>query len=188
MLAQGKIKLEEANRARRSPIVVSRKVCEAQASTIAPYFIVMSSRNSSTSWENAREGNFIIQTQLDPQMQAQAEAALRKLCHQCWIKVAFPRCSYLDSGTGAVLALTGGTDYKTSQFNRATQAYRQPGSTFKIFTYTAAIEQASHREILFLCAADLARPTIGAVNALVEVDMYTGIALHPSLSKSGLIM
>jgi len=75
-------------------------------------------------------------------MQAQAEAA-PKLCHQCWINLwLFPRCScYLDSGTGAVLALTGGTDYKTSQFNRATQAYRQPGSTFKIFTYTAAIEQ-----------------------------------------------
>jgi len=38
MLAQSKIKLEEANRARRSPIEVSRKVCEEQASTIAPYF------------------------------------------------------------------------------------------------------------------------------------------------------
>jgi len=88
----------------------------------------------------AREGNFIIQTQLDPQMQAQAEAALQS-------SVTNAGSMALSQGAVVTLipalspSLTGGTDYKTSQFNRATQAYRQPGSTFKIFTYTAAIEQ-----------------------------------------------
>ena len=43
--------------------------------------------------------------------------------------------------TGEVAALVGGTDYNTSQFNRATQAVRQPGSTFKPFLYYAALER-----------------------------------------------
>ena len=41
---------------------------------------------------------------------------------------------------GAVRALVGGIDYGTSQFNRATQARRQPGSAFKLFVYLAGLE------------------------------------------------
>src|SRR5690606_14339217 len=46
----------------------------------------------------------------------------------------------MDAETGAVLALTGGRDFRDSQFNRATQARRQPGSAFKPFVYAAAIQ------------------------------------------------
>ena len=46
----------------------------------------------------------------------------------------------LDPG-GAVRAMVGGRDYDASQFNRATQALRQPGSAFKAFVYLAALEQ-----------------------------------------------
>lgn len=41
---------------------------------------------------------------------------------------------------GAIMALTGGFDFYASKFNRATQAYRQPGSAFKPFIYSAAID------------------------------------------------
>lgn len=41
---------------------------------------------------------------------------------------------------GAVRAMVGGTDYVTSNYNRATQAVRQPGSAFKLFVYLAALE------------------------------------------------
>ncbi|MDT8288080.1 MAG: penicillin-binding transpeptidase domain-containing protein, partial [Elusimicrobiales bacterium] len=46
----------------------------------------------------------------------------------------------LDPHTGRVLAMVGGYDFKNSQFNRATQAQRQPGSAFKPFVYAAALE------------------------------------------------
>ncbi len=46
----------------------------------------------------------------------------------------------LDASNGSVLALVGGLDFHQSKFNRATQAYRQPGSNFKPFMYTAALE------------------------------------------------
>jgi penicillin-binding protein 1A len=40
---------------------------------------------------------------------------------------------------GEVVAMLGGRNYEASPFNRATQALRQPGSTFKLFVYTAAL-------------------------------------------------
>ena len=46
----------------------------------------------------------------------------------------------LDPHTGRVLALAGGFDFALSQFNRATQANRQPGSAFKPFVYLAALD------------------------------------------------
>jgi len=46
----------------------------------------------------------------------------------------------LDPRDGATLALTGGYDYYSSKFNRAVQAQRQPGSSFKPFIYSAALE------------------------------------------------
>jgi penicillin-binding protein 1A len=46
----------------------------------------------------------------------------------------------LDPGTGRVRALVGGFDFTRQQFNHATQAWRQPGSSFKPFLYSAALE------------------------------------------------
>jgi penicillin-binding protein 1A len=46
----------------------------------------------------------------------------------------------MEPGTGLVRAMVGGKDFNQSQFNRATLAMRSPGSTFKLFTYTAAID------------------------------------------------
>jgi 1A family penicillin-binding protein len=46
----------------------------------------------------------------------------------------------LDPGTGYIKAMVGGRDFVESNWNRATQAQRQPGSAFKIFVYTAAVD------------------------------------------------
>jgi penicillin-binding protein 1A len=47
----------------------------------------------------------------------------------------------MDAKTGAVTAMVGGRDFKKSEFNRATQSKRQPGSSFKPFIYTAAFDK-----------------------------------------------
>ncbi len=49
----------------------------------------------------------------------------------------------VDPFDGAITALTGGFDFTTSKFNRARQAFRQPGSSFKPFIYSAALEHGN---------------------------------------------
>jgi len=49
---------------------------------------------------------------------------------------------------GAVVAMVGGRDYRASQFNRAVQARRQPGSAFKLFVYLAAIRDGAQPDSL----------------------------------------
>ncbi len=54
---------------------------------------------------------------------------------------------------GRVRAMLGGRDYASSQFNRATQAKRQPGSAFKLFVYLAALEAGLRPEDRISAAA-----------------------------------
>src|SRR5208282_2084195 len=49
----------------------------------------------------------------------------------------------IDNGTGDIKAMVGGRDFEESKFNRATQALRQVGSSFKPYVYTAAIDQGA---------------------------------------------
>ena len=58
----------------------------------------------------------------------------------------------LDPHTGRILAMSGGYDYKKSQFNRVTQAKRQPGSAFKPFVYLAALDSGYTPSTLILDA------------------------------------
>ncbi len=80
-----------------------------------------------------------VWTTIDPTMQRAADAAIR---------ASVPKGTQgalvsLDRD-GAVRALIGGTDYVTSNYNRATKSIRQPGSSFKLFVYLAALE-AGHK-------------------------------------------
>ena len=157
MLDLGKISPQEANRARRSPIQISPKVCEQQASTIAPYFYnyVFQELESILGVGSAREGNYIIETKLDPLIQAQAETALRNSVNNAGSIFRFSQGAIvtLDTKTGSILSMVGGTDFRKSQFNRAVQAQRQPGSTFKVFAFAAALEKKIPASKTYSCAA-----------------------------------
>ncbi|MBD2446550.1 transglycosylase domain-containing protein [Nostoc sp. FACHB-152] len=184
LLEMGKISQEEANRARRSTVQVSPKVCEQQAKTIAPYFYsyVFQELESILGEGAAREGNYIIETQLDPTIQTQAETSLRNSVNNAGSSFRFSQGAMvtLDSKTGSILAMVGGTDYRKSQFNRAVQAKRQPGSTFKIFAYTAAIQQGISANKSYSCApltwqGFTYKPC--RAGADVSLDIATGLAL-----------
>ena len=81
-------------------------------------------------------GGMQIYTTLDVKLQDKAREAIQGLN-----KNVMGALVCLESDTGEVLALVGGKDFKESKFNRATQAIRQPGSSFKPIVYAAAMEE-----------------------------------------------
>jgi penicillin-binding protein 1A len=82
-----------------------------------------------------------VTTTLDPGLQAEAEAAVAETIVRDGPKAAVSQGALVAmSPDGAVRAMVGGRDYSGSQFNRATQAQRQPGSAFKPFVYLAGLE------------------------------------------------
>jgi penicillin-binding protein 1A len=85
--------------------------------------------------EQMEVGGLTVRTGMDPAMQAAAEKVIE--ARAGGMEGALVA---MEPGTGLVRALVGGKDFNRSQFNRAVQALRSPGSTFKLFAYTAALE------------------------------------------------
>ncbi len=87
------------------------------------------------------EEDLVVVTPLDTAMQAQAADALQNV-----VSTEGPKKNVSQGAVvamrpdGAVLAMIGGLNYGESQYNRAAQAKRQPGSVFKLFVYLAALE------------------------------------------------
>lgn len=85
--------------------------------------------------------DFIVETTIDITAQRSAAAEVERVLaeHGEERRVAQAAALAMDD-MGAVRVMVGGRDYDQSQFNRATQARRQPGSSFKFFIYLAAME------------------------------------------------
>ncbi len=82
----------------------------------------------------------IVKTPLDPSVQAKAEEAVENTLRQYGSQYGVKQAALvLMEPLGAVRAIVGGRDYGASQFNRATDAERQPGSSFKVYVYTTAM-------------------------------------------------
>jgi penicillin-binding protein 1A len=90
----------------------------------------------------------------------------------------------MDPHTGRVLAMYGGFSFSESQFNRATQAYRQPGSSFKPFVYAAALDNGYTPSSVVLDAPFSFDP--GAGQEIWEPKNYGGGYAGPSTLRLGI--
>ena len=81
-----------------------------------------------------------VKTTLDYDLQQRAEYLLRKHLRENAKKHVTEGAVVILDRNGAIKAMVGGADYNKSQFNRATQALRQAGSSFKLFVYLTAFE------------------------------------------------
>ncbi|MCO5056686.1 MAG: penicillin-binding protein 1A [Rhizobiaceae bacterium] len=88
----------------------------------------------------------------------------------------------MDPHTGRVLAMVGGFSYANSEFNRATQAYRQPGSSFKPFVYSAALDNGYTPASVVMDAPI----TIKIGNDVWSPKNYGGKAAGPSTLRMGI--
>ncbi len=96
------------------------------------------------------QADLVVVTTLDPQLQKLAAAAVEKGLARDGEKLRIGQAALLAlAPDGAVRAMVGGADYLESQFNRATQARRQPGSAFKPFVYLAGLEAGLRPEMAF---------------------------------------
>lgn len=91
----------------------------------------------------------------------------------------------LDPYDGAVTALTGGFDYTTSKFNRARQAYRQPGSAFKPFIYSAALEHGNTAATVVLDAPVVISSS--ELEAIWRPINYSGRFYGPTRMREALV-
>ena len=84
----------------------------------------------------------VVESTIDMSLQKLAERSIRHLIEENGKKMHVSQGALVSiDGTGAVRAMVGGRDYATSQFDRASEARRQPGSAFKPFVYMTALEQ-----------------------------------------------
>lgn len=104
------------------------------------YFIDWVSEEVRTLLPDAK-GRVTVRTTLDPRRQAAAEKAVEKALSEMGPERHVTQGALVALGPdGAVRAMVGGRSYVESQFNRATQAERQPGSAFKPVVYLAALK------------------------------------------------
>jgi penicillin-binding protein 1B len=151
MADAGYITTDAAERAQREPIAVVARAVDNEA----PYFIdyINDVVDDTFPGAVAKPGALDIYTTLDLNLQRSAQDALRDgIANLDTIlgrrkrgpkRVAQAALVAVDPRTGDILAFIGGRSYSQSQFNRATQARRQVGSTFKPFVYLAAFEKAA---------------------------------------------
>jgi peptidoglycan glycosyltransferase len=154
MADEGRLSIDAARQARRQPIQLATKACSQQNRASAPFYTDQVRRDLTAlvGPDVAAEGNFLIETHLDPLLQAVVQRQLQTVLKQsAGLGVSQGAVVVIDSRNGGVLAISGGRDYRFSQFNRATMALRQPGSTFKLMTYLVALENGIRPGTPFDC-------------------------------------
>jgi penicillin-binding protein 1A len=164
MSEQGLITESERAEAAEARLVLRER--KTKTEDVAPYFVEAVRRHLEDQLGSALyTQGYVIHTTLDLTAQRAAESELERQLSaiEAGQYGAYPRRSYasiqgdtmpvpregtsylqgavvvMEARTGDVLALVGGRDYDDSEFNRATQAMRQPGSAFKPFVYAAAV-------------------------------------------------
>ena len=127
------ISKEDMEKAKQSPLELDYN--NKRDNFTAPYFstFILSQLLEEYGANVVYKGGLKIYTTLDLGMQIFAEKALQESGHEGAIIAIEPQ-------TGHIKAMVGGKDFGKSKFNRATQAYRQPGSAFKPFIYLTALD------------------------------------------------
>ena len=141
MVAAGYLTRDQASKAKSGRDVRSAARGHGRLGRVAPHFV---------DWVLERVGDYVgagdhdlvVKTTLDAGLQQVAERQLRHHLDTTGAKAGVGDGAIIIlTPTGEVRAMVGGRNHGRSQYNRATQARRQPGSAFKPIVYLAAVEQ-----------------------------------------------
>lgn len=136
MAEQGRIDRATLDQARKGPAGIDPKPLPSRAGS---YFADWVLKELET-LKGQSGGGLSATASLNPKLQASAERIVREVMAEHGAAAGATQAALVVmTPDGRVRAMVGGLDYKTSQFNRAADAKRQPGSTFKLFVYMAAL-------------------------------------------------
>ena len=142
MQEDGFITKAQLDRATAEPVTVKTSLPKRLQIT-APYFTIYVQKElpKYVSQEAIEAGGLTVETSLNPAWQKAAEETVDKAITENGRSQRFKQAALvaIDPRSGEIKAMVGGRDFGKNQFNRVTQAQRQPGSTFKGFVYAAAV-------------------------------------------------
>jgi penicillin-binding protein 1A len=131
------ITAEQRDDAIAKPISVSKTLASAHAQ----YFIDWLDKDIRSLIDPKNTEDLIVETTLDLPIQTDAERAVQTIMARDAKKGVQQAAVVSVDGEGRIRAMIGGVSYADSQFNRATDAHRQTGSSFKPFVYLTAMEK-----------------------------------------------
>lgn len=164
MVANGDLTPEEAEEIGQTPVTLRTREENRQ---LAPYFVetIRQYLEANYGVKQLYEDGLRVYTTLDSRIQRAAEDAMEEHLSKLELEEEYIQTKaeydslyadveeppvpaylqsaavFLDAATGEVRAMIGGRDFRATKFNRALQAQRQPGSVFKAFLYTAALQR-----------------------------------------------
>ena len=138
---------EEEQAARKAPLLVGKPTAWRKSKSPFITEAVTKELEERFGQEKVLRGGIRVQTTIDRDFQRMAEESIKEshdLLRRWGLRADQVALAAVDPRTHFVKALVGGVDYKSSQFNRAVQSRRQPGSSFKPFVYYAALESGKY--------------------------------------------
>jgi penicillin-binding protein 1B len=159
----------------------------------APYFADAAAQEASRRFgvEDLEDGGYVLFSTLDwtgqKAAQEAVESGLKEIDGGRRTRSLQAALVSMDPATGGILAYVGGRGYDASQFDRAGQARRQPGSSFKPIDYAAAFEAGKASPASFLEDEPISVPTAGGQvwSPKNDDDSYHGwVTVRTALEKS----
>jgi penicillin-binding protein 1A len=140
---EDKVITDSEKQAAMSEAIVVKKSTPKRQQVDAPYFtsFVQKELPKIVPANVLQSGGLTVETTLNPAWQKSAEEAIAKTLRNQgrWQRFKQAAMVAINPRNGEIKAMVGGSEFGKYQFNRVTQAQRQPGSTFKSFVYAAAM-------------------------------------------------
>ena len=175
MLDAGFITASEARAAAAAPVRIGPSQFAG-----APYFVDYAIAQAQARATGV-DADFTVRTTLDPAINEAADLGLIAGAARAGLDPGIEAAVVILDGEGRIRAMAGGRDYRTSQFNRAANARRQPGSAFKPFVYLAALEAG----FLSSSVVEDAPVTLGKWSPANYKNQYFGVVtLEEALARS----
>ena len=184
MLTAGDITQEEHDAAQAEPLTLNQgQVIDEQGDY--PYFTeyVKQELLQKFDQDTVFQGGLKVYTTLEPSVQAMADEAVSSRLAEYGNDQLEAALVAIDPDTGRIRAMVGGRDYNTDQFNLATMARRQPGSSFKTFTLAAAMTEGMNPNIFVNCNSPMQVTPTWKVQNFGNYS-YGTITLAEALSRS----